>query len=406
MATPKVASVKDQYETFPYPHRDPADEKTRLMRTLGGNLDGISHFLFGGRRDFSQPFRVLVAGGGTGDAAIYLAQQLAERGCPSRVTYVDLSAASRAVCERRAAIRGLGLDFHTGSLLDVGAMGLERFDYIDCSGVLHHLPDPDAGLAALAGVLAPDGGMGVMLYGTQGRSGVYPMQEMLRTVAPASLPAAERVAIARRLLAALPATSLLRRNPVIFNPGIDDAEVFDLLLHSQDRSYSAAEIGALADGAGLRLTTFVPPACYEPTSYCADADILRRLSGASLVARAAMAETLVGTLTMHVFYVAGPANRHTPPTLSDAAVPVWHDGFAFPAHDVGGTYQFGKNRGPVVTRITVTPEVAAVARLIDGTTPLGEIRTRSGLKPAGFRSALTVLWSLHGLYYLFLRNRP
>lgn len=403
MATRKVASVKDQYETYPYPARDPADEKTRLMRTLGGNLDGINHFLFGGRRDFSRPFRVLVAGGGTGDAAIYLAQQLAERGCPSRLTYLDLSTASRAVCEKRAAIRGLDMEFHTGSLLDVGALGFERFDYIDCSGVLHHLPDPDAGLAALAGVLAADGGMGLMLYGTQGRSGVYPVQEMLRTLAPAGLPAADRVALARRLVAALPQSNLLRRNPAVASRNVDDAELFDLLLHSQDRSYSVAQIGRFAAGAGLRVATFVAPACYEPSSYCADQQILDRVAGASPIERAAFAEGLVSLLPMHVFHVVRADNPVRPAALSDVAVPVWHDGFAFPAHDVGGTYQFGKNRGPVATQITVTPEVAAVARLIDGMTPLGEIRRCCGLAPAAFQSALKTLWSLHGLYYLFLR---
>lgn len=403
MSRRKVKGVKDQYEAYPYPHRDPADEKTRLMRTLGGNLDGINHFLFGGGRDFSRPFRVLVAGGGTGDALVYLAQQLADRGCPSRVTYLDLSEASRAIAEKRAAMRGLdNIDFHTGSLLEVGAMGLGAFDYIDCSGVLHHLPDPDAGLAALAGVLAPDGGMGIMLYGASGRAGVYPMQEMLRMVAPATLPAGERVAVAKRLLAAVPPTNLLLRNPGV-SPATDDAEWYDLFLHSQDRAYSVTEIGALVAGAGLSLRSFVPPACYDPASYCADAGILERLSGASAVERAAFAEGMVSILSKHVFYVAGPGNTHRPPPLSDAAIPVWHDGFSFPADKLGQAFQFGKNRGPVATRITVTPEVAAVARLIDGATPLGEIRRRSGLPPAAFQAGLKPLWSLHGLYYLFLR---
>ncbi len=405
MSRRKVRGVKDQYEVYPYPHRDSADEATRLVRTLGGNLDGISHFLFGGRRDFAKPFRVLVAGGGTGDALIYLAQQLADRGCPSRVTYLDLSEASRAIAAKRTAIRRLDIDFHTGSLLDVAGMGLGEFDYIDCSGVLHHLPDPDAGLAALAGVLAPDGGMGIMLYGTSGRAGIYPMQEMLRLVAPPSLPAGERLAVAKRLLAALPATNLLRRNPGLAT-ATDDAEIFDLLLHSRDRAYSVAEIGALVAGAGLSLRAFVPPACYDPASYCADAEVLRRLDTASPLGRAAFAEGLVSILPKHIFYVAGAGNTHTPPAPSDAAIPVWHDGFAFPADKLGQTFQFGKNRGPVAAQVTVTPEVAAVARLIDGATPLGEIRRRCGLTPAGFQAGFKPLWSLHGLFYLFLAASP
>jgi 2-polyprenyl-3-methyl-5-hydroxy-6-metoxy-1,4-benzoquinol methylase len=41
---------------------------------------------------------------------------------------------------------------------------LERqFDHIICTGVLHHLADPDAGLRALRSVLKPDGAMYLMI---------------------------------------------------------------------------------------------------------------------------------------------------------------------------------------------------------------------------------------------------
>ncbi len=54
------------------------------------------------------------------------------------------------------------------------------FDYIDASGVLHHLPDPLAGLHVLVSVLKPDGAIGIMTYGALARSGVYPMQQLQR----------------------------------------------------------------------------------------------------------------------------------------------------------------------------------------------------------------------------------
>ena len=58
------------------------------------------------------------------------------------------------------------------------------FDYIDCCGVLHHLPDPADGLAALLSVLAPGGGLGLMVYAPHGRTGVYMLQDALRLLAP------------------------------------------------------------------------------------------------------------------------------------------------------------------------------------------------------------------------------
>lgn len=120
--------------------------------------------------------------------------------------------------------------------------------------------------------------------------------------------------------------------------------------------------------------------------------------------RAAFAEAFIGLLSIHIFYAVKAGNAVAPLTpAADAAVPVWHDRFAFPADKLGQTFQFGKDRGPMVMQITVTPDIGAVARLIDGKTPLGEIRRRSGLPRERFDAAFAVLWRLNGLYYLFLR---
>lgn len=164
----------------------------------------IDHFLYGGRRDWSQPFRALVAGSGTGDGLIMLAQKLADIGCPAEISYLDMSEASRAVAEARAAARGLGsIRFVTGDLLSAPELG--RFDYIDCCGVLHHLPDPDAGFAALAEALAPGGGIGLMVYAPYGRTGVYPLQaafgRLLRDDPPAEQVRLALAALARHVAA-------------------------------------------------------------------------------------------------------------------------------------------------------------------------------------------------------------
>jgi len=134
--------VRDQYEVYPYPARDPRDEAGRLIETTPGHLDEINHYVYAGRRDFGRPFRVLVAGGGTGDVTVMLAQQLADRFCRGEIVHLDLSAASAKVAEARLAARGLGnARFVVGSLTELAALGLGRFDYIDCVGVLHHLDD-------------------------------------------------------------------------------------------------------------------------------------------------------------------------------------------------------------------------------------------------------------------------
>ena len=233
-------AVRDQYEAYPYPERDPSDERKRLIVGSPSKPEEIDHFIFGGARDWSKPLRALVAGGGTGDGLIQLAQRLTDAGRSFEITYLDLSAAARDVAEARAKVRGLqGITFRTGSLLEAPDLG--PFDYIDCCGVLHHLPDPVAGATALASALAPGGGIGFMVYAPYGRSGVYPLQEAYTTLF-GNLPAQEKLKAAKAVQARLPAGHPFRRNPHLGDHQASDAGFFDLLLHSQDRAYRVSEL--------------------------------------------------------------------------------------------------------------------------------------------------------------------
>src|SRR5258708_2740165 len=146
---PTDAAVRDQYEALPYPARDPRDEAKRLVIGSPSHVLEIDHYVFGGRRDWSRPFRALFAGGGTGDGRIMLAQQLADLGCPAELVHLEPSAAAQRMAAARAERRGLALRCVGGSLLDLPTLDLGPFDYIDCCGVLHHLADPAAGLRAL-----------------------------------------------------------------------------------------------------------------------------------------------------------------------------------------------------------------------------------------------------------------
>lgn len=246
--------VQTQYEALPYPERDPADEKRRLLRTWLDDLPMVSHYGFGGRASFAEGLRVLVAGGGTGDATVFLAEQL--RATKAEVVHLDFSRTSLELARRRVEARGLSnVRFVRESLLDLPALGLGAFDYINCVGVLHHLPDPDAGLAALLGSLAPDGALGLMLYGTIGRAGVYQMQELLRLAIGDEPELRKRIGRAREILAATPPTNWFRRGADLYaDHRAGDAGLYDLLLHPRDRAYTVEEIFAwMGDRHGLHL---------------------------------------------------------------------------------------------------------------------------------------------------------
>ena len=377
--------VRQQYELLPYPARDPREEAQRLIEGSPSHLIELNHYLFAGARDFARPFRALVAGGGTGDGLIMLAQHLQDAGCPAEIVYLDLSQASRAVAEQRARVRGLGgITFMTGSLLDLPSLGLGPFDYIDCCGVLHHLADPPAGLAALEAVLAPDGGMGIMVYGALGRTGVYPVQAMLKTLnayAPApALTATAQLATARDLLKQLPATNWLRRNPAIGDHlAGGDAGLADLLLHPQDRAYSVPELAALARGAGLEIAAFIEPWRYDPASYLTDAGLLHRLQNLDPIARAAFAEQLAGNLKRHTVYLVRTERAGASVARpDDGMVPVLRAGSGALAESLKGRGTLKVSIDGLEVRLQVPPHSAEILAAVDGKRTIAEIRQTVG----------------------------
>jgi len=183
-----------------------------------------------------------VVGAGTGDATIFLAEQLRHRG--GQVVHLDLSAASIAIAQERARIRGLdNISWVHDSLLNLPGLGLGQFDYISCSGVLHHLADPDLGFKALQSVLAPAGAIGLMVYGKTGRTGVYQVQALMRLVNGAEGDRQRKIANTRAVLASLPAKNWFKRGEdLYFAHKAGDAGIYDLLLHSQDRACSVGEL--------------------------------------------------------------------------------------------------------------------------------------------------------------------
>lgn len=318
-------SLRGQYEAYPYPPRDPKDEANRLVTGSPSHLAEINHYIYGGRRDFTKPFNALVAGGGTGDATIMIAQQLADAGSAGKVTHLDLSEASLEIAKARAKARELtNIEFVRGSILDLGDTPPELYDYIDCCGVLHHLDDPGAGLTRLANILTQDGGMGLMVYAPYGRIGVYHVQEMLRMINGQDSPA-DQVEQAKSLLETLPPTNWLRRNPhVTDHLTAGDSGLFDLLLHSQDQAYSVSELATLVADTDLRIVAFLEPIRYDPAVYLGNQRLAERVERLSWLDRCAFAELLTGNLKTHVFYAVKSANTEdTIATLANnSSIPV------------------------------------------------------------------------------------
>ncbi len=400
MADATDARLAAQYEAFPYPKRDPRDEAARLVIGSPSHLREVDFWVFGARRPRSLPLRVLIAGGGTGDGTVMLATQMARAGRLGHVTYLDRSGPAMAIAQARAETRGLtNIEWQRGSLLDLQESGLGPFDYIDCCGVLHHQADPAAALQSLLSVLAPGGGLGLMVYAPHGRTGVYMVQDALRLLAPAEQPPAARLEIAKRVMRHLPESNWLRGNSNLADHlSGGDAGLYDLLLNPRDRAFDITSLHALLHGGGLAITCLMEPMRYDPATYLPDPKLRALAEALDGVSRAALAEALAGNMSTHVVYCRRASEIGPAPDAMDAdAVPV--------AREMSGE-EIARNMRPDGTlgmlfdglRVPVgLPGLATpILRLIDGARPVGAIAAElagRGTDAAAFRRAWQETWT-------------
>ncbi len=378
-----MVTVTQHYDAYPYPARDPKDEAKRLIVGSPSQPVEIDHFVFGGNRDWSVPIKILVAGGGSGDGLIQLAQGLTSAKRPYDITYIDLSTSARQIAQERARIRGLtGISFITGSLLDAGELG--PFDYIDCCGVLHHLPDPAAGFAALRAAVAPHGGMGFMVYAPYGRSGVYPLQEAFSSLLAGCDPK-QRLARARAIYARLPADHPFKKNARVGDHLTSDAGFYDLLLHGQDRAFDVPDLLGVLAQTDWSLVGFCKPAQYDPQPFL---DAPCDLPAPEAMA---VAEKLRGSIKVHVGYAVPVAAARQPATgKALSAIPHISGG------KVSALAKIVHSGKPVALtsdgeklQISLDPRSAAAINLVNGQRTLGEIAQRADLDPLQFGS----LWA-------------
>jgi SAM-dependent methyltransferase len=383
-----------QYEAYPYPKRDRRDEAKRLIVGSPSHIREIDHWVFGAVRPTSQKLNALIAGGGTGDATIMLAQQMTRLGRAGQVTWLDRSAAALAIAQGRAEARGLtNIVWEQRSLLDLPESGLGPFDYIDCCGVLHHLPDPAAGLQALLSVLAPGGGMGLMVYAPHGRTGVYMMQDVLRRLAPPDETPQQRLDVARRVMKHLPETQWLRHNH-IFDDHINggDAGLYDLLLNPRDRAYTVGEFAGLLGDAGLRVTCWVEPFRYDPAPLLPDPRLRAKLDLMDPTERAGLAEALAGNMAVHIVYcVRSDDPPHQPDPLAATAVPVFRemDGETL-VRGIRADGTLSVVFDGLRIGVALPPLASAILPLIDGHRSVGQLAAmlaERGMKPDAFAQA-------------------
>jgi len=287
-----AAAVQDFYERYPYPR--PIDSLEKYRR-FGQDRQSrrVDYHLFWPLRPYRENLSILIAGCGTSQAAKH-----AMRWPMAQVTGIDFSATSARCTEELKRKYNL-------NNLQVYQLPVERvneletsFDQIICTGVLHHLADPDAGLSALRGVLKPDGAMHLMVYAPYGRTGIYMLQEFCRRIGihASDEEIHDLIAALKMLPPGHPLDNLLRESPDFRQ----EAALADALLNPQDRSYSVPQVFDFIEKAGLTFGRWVKQAPYTP--YCgvvAEIPQASRLKELSIVEQYAAVELFRGTMVRH-----------------------------------------------------------------------------------------------------------
>jgi SAM-dependent methyltransferase len=270
-------AIRAFYDRYPYPPPiDDLDTYRRRWQDL--NRRRADFHLSWPEKPFAEARTTLIAGCGTSQAAKHAAR------CPSaRVIGIDVSATSvRHTDDLRRKHHLTNLEIHQLPIDRVGDLGL-AFEEIVCTGVLHHLTNPEAALRALRDVLQPDGAMHLMVYAPYGRAGIYMLQEFCRRLGIAAGDEAirELVVALGALPTSHPLARLLREAPDFRQ----EAALADALLNPQDCAYSVPQLLDLIGGAGLTLSRWLRQAPYSP--HCG---IMSRLPQSSRIAALAPAQ--------------------------------------------------------------------------------------------------------------------
>jgi 2-polyprenyl-3-methyl-5-hydroxy-6-metoxy-1,4-benzoquinol methylase len=289
---PAADEIKVFYDRHPYPPPVTDLDRYRRLRQDWARLRTDYHLLWP-----TTPYReeqaVLVAGCGTSQAAKHALRQPA-----ARVVGIDVSSTSlRHTQKLKRKYNLANLDIHQLPIEQVHELE-GRFDQIICTGVLHHLTNPDAALRALRAVLKTNGAMHLMVYAPYGRTGITMLQDYCRRlgIGTSEKEIRDLVAVLKTLPQGHPLEHLLHQTPDFQRA---DA-LADALLNPRERAYSVPQLLDYIERNDLTFGRWVRQAPYLP--HCgalAKTPHGPRLAQLPAAAQYAAVELFRGTMLRH-----------------------------------------------------------------------------------------------------------
>jgi SAM-dependent methyltransferase len=220
------------------------------------------HSFCTGAVPISGTVRVLDAGCGTGVSTEYISHLNPE----AEVLGIDLSERAIATATERCRRSGAtNVQFRQLSIYDVDQIEGE-FDWINCVGVIHHMPDPLKGLQALATKLVPGGFIHLFVYAATGRWEISLMQRAIALVQGRQRgDYRDGVKVGRQLFASLPEGNRLKqreRDRWAMENHRDECFA-DMYVHPQEVDYTLDSLFELIEASGLEFVGFSNPQVWQ-----------------------------------------------------------------------------------------------------------------------------------------------
>jgi tetratricopeptide (TPR) repeat protein/SAM-dependent methyltransferase len=196
---------------------------------------------------------VLIAGCGTG----FFTLDFARAAPNARFLGIDLSLSSLSYAKRMAQSMGVtNVEFAHADIMKSGSVG-RTFDFIDSSGVLHHLGDPWAGWRELLTLLRPGGIMQLGFYSELARKNVVAARALIAERGFRPVP--EDIRRVREIVATAGDGSLLK-SLTQWTDYYTTSECRDLLFHPQEHRMNLPEIKSFLEANGLQFAGFIQDA--------------------------------------------------------------------------------------------------------------------------------------------------
>jgi SAM-dependent methyltransferase len=302
--------VAELYDTFPFPPEPILDEAPPGYNWRW-SWQGAYGFCTEGLAATIKP-RILDAGCGSGVSTEYLAHLNPD----ADIVAVDISAGTLEVAKERCRrssppMTERSLNFQQLSLYDLDQIE-GQFDMINCVGVLHHMPDPIAGIKAVAKKLAPEGIFHIFVYAKIGRWEINLMQQaiaILEKRANQNQDFKQGVKLGREIFAALPEQNrLVQREKNRWAMENTRDECFaDMYLHPHEIDYEIESLFELIEASGLEFVGFSNPQVWNLERLLGkNPELLASAQALPLIDRYRLIELLDTDIAHYEFFLTRP----------------------------------------------------------------------------------------------------